>query len=181
MDFMELAHKRRSVRSYADRPVEREKLEQLAEAVRLAPSATNTQPWHLIIVDEKELKNAVAEATCTPPVPLNRFAAGAPVCAVLVIEEQDTLHRVGALLQGRTFPLIDIGIAAVQLCLRATELGLGTCMLGWFNERRIKKLLGIPRRKRIGLVITVGYPANDLPPKEKNRKSLEEIRSYNRY
>lgn len=181
MDILSLIARRRSVRSYSDQPVEREKLELLAEAVRLAPSATNTQPWHLIFVDDRDLKNKVAAAAYIHPVPLNRFAVGAPVCAVLVIEKQDALHVVGAFLQGRSYPLIDIGIASAQLCLLATELGLGTCMIGWFNERKIKKILNIPHGRKIGLLITIGYPANDLPPKEKDRKPLEEIRSYNAY
>lgn len=181
MELMKLMELRRSVRSYSREAVEKEKLVALAEAVRIAPSATNTQPWHLIIVDEEGLKNAVADATYVPPVPFNRFAIGAPVLAVLVIEKQDALHKVGAFLQGREYPLLDIGIAASQLCLLAAEMGLGTCMIGWFDERKIRKLLGIPRNLKIGLVITIGYPANDLPPKEKIRKPLDEILSWNHY
>lgn len=181
MDFMNLVMQRRSVRSYADKNVDRALLDDLAEAVRLAPSATNTQPWRVIFVDDTELKNRVAEATFLKPVNLNRFTPGAPVIAVIAIEKQDVLHRVGIFMQGRSYPLIDIGIASIQLCLRAAELGLGTCMIGWFNERKIKKLLGIPARMRLGLLVTIGYPAADLPPREKVRKSLDETRTYNRF
>jgi nitroreductase len=180
-DFMELVRKRRSVRSYAERPVEREKLEELAEALRLAPSASNQQPWRLIFVDEPRLREEVARSTFSPLVNFNRFATGAPVLAVIVIEKARALNRLGAALKDREFPLIDIGIAAAQLSLRATELGLGGCMLGWFDEGKIRRLLSIPAGKRVGLVLTLGYPANEGPVLEKKRKSLDEVRAYNTY
>ena len=181
MALMELIKERRSVRAYSSQVVEREKLELLAEAVRLAPSASNSQPWHLVLVDEPALKDSVARATFSTALNFNKFALGAPAFGVLVVEEPPLLTKTGSILKRRDFPLIDIGIAAVQLCLRATELGLGTCMLGWFNERRIQKLLGIPRRKRLALVVTIGYPATQPPLREKNRKALDSMRSYNRY
>jgi len=181
MALMELIRERRSVRAYSSQAVERDKLEALAEAVRLAPSASNSQPWHLILVDDPELKDSVARATFSKVLNFNRFAVGAPAFAVLVLEEPPLLTKTGSILKRRDFPLIDIGIAAAQLCLRATELGLGTCMLGWFDERRIQRLLGIPRRKRLALVVTIGYPANDTPVREKNRKTLDSMRTYNGY
>jgi nitroreductase len=181
MDLPELMRERRSVRAYADRPVDREQLEHLAEAVRLAPSACNSQPWRVVFVDDPDLKNAVARATFSTAINFNRFAVGAPVLAVLVAERPKALAMMGAVLKDRALPLIDIGIAAAQFTLRARELGLGTCMLGWFDERKIKKLLGIPRGKRLALVITVGHPASQLPAREKERKPLDAVRSYNRY
>jgi nitroreductase len=180
-DFMELVRARRSVRSYQDRAVEREKLDELAQALRLAPSASNQQPWRMILVDEPKLKDEVARATFGGAINFNKFTVGAPVLAVFVIEPPRLLNQIGASLQGREYPLIDIGIGAAQLCLRAAELGLGTCMLGWFDESKIKKLLGIPSGRRIGLVVTIGYPANGGNAGEKARKSLDEVRSYNAY
>ncbi len=179
MDFMDLIRARQSVRKYKDAPVERDKLESLAEAVRLAPSATNTQPWRLVVVDDPELKAEVAAATFNPLVAFNKFVPGAPVIAVIVVEPQDALHRTGAFVSGLEYPLIDIGIAAEHLCLRAAELGLGTCMIGWFDGKRIKKLLGVPRDRKIGLLVTIGYPADER--REKKRKPLESMLSYNRY
>jgi len=181
MTFQELINHRQSVRRYQDKPVEREKLQQLIEAVRFAPSASNSQPWKLILVDEPELKDKVANATFTKLVAFNKFAPQASVMAVLVIEKPKMITQIGGSVKNREFPLIDIGIAAEHFCLQATELGLSTCMLGWFNEKKIKQLLSIPKKKRIGLVITLGYETEDYKQREKTRKSVEEMSSFNSY
>jgi nitroreductase len=181
MDVLQLIRQRHSVRHYQDRPVEQDKLERLIEAVRLAPSACNTQPWKLILVNDPELKNSVASATFSEVGAFNRFALQAPVIAVLVVERPPLSEQVGALIKQRDFPLIDIGIAAAQFCLQATELGLGTCMLGWFDERTVKRLLRIPRRTRIGLLITLGYAAENAPPRQKKRMPAEEMSCLNKY
>ncbi len=181
MTFQELINRRQSVRRYQDKPVEREKLQQLIEAVRFAPSASNSQPWKLILVDEPELKNKVANATFSNLMSFNKFAPQASVMAVLVIEKPKMITQIGGSVKHREFPLIDIGIAAEHFCLQATELGLSTCMLGWFNEKKIKQLLSIPKKKRIGLVITLGYEIDDYKQREKIRKSVEEMSSFNSY
>ncbi|MBM9537524.1 nitroreductase family protein [Desulfobulbus alkaliphilus] len=181
MHFSELIAIRQSVRAYADTPVEAEKLVLLIEAVRLAPSASNSQPWKLILVDDLELKNKVAQATFSPLVSFNKFAPQAPVLAVLVMEKPKWITQIGGMLKSREFPLIDIGIAAEHFCLQAAELGLGTCMLGWFDEPVIKQLLHIPKQKRIGLVITLGYAKAGTSMRKKIRKSREQMCSYNRY
>lgn len=181
MDFSNLITIRQSVRSYADKPVEQEKLTQLIEAVRLAPSASNSQPWKLIIVNDHDLKNQVAKATFSTLISFNKFAIQAPALAVLVIEKPKVITQIGGMLKDREFSLIDIGIAAEHFCLQAAELGLGTCMLGWFDETAIKQLLNIPKQKRIALVITFGYAIAGDPIRKKIRKSLEEICNYNGY
>ncbi|NOR76242.1 MAG: NAD(P)H nitroreductase [Draconibacterium sp.] len=181
MTFQELIKSRQSVRRYQDKPVEREKLQQLTEAVRLAPSASNSQPWKLILVDEPELKDKVANATFSKLVAFNKFAPQASVMAVLVIEKPKIITQIGGSVKNREFPLIDIGIAAEHFCLQATELGLSTCMLGWFNEKKIKQLLSIPKKRRIGLVITLGYETEDYKQREKIRKSVDEMSSFNVY
>ncbi len=181
MTFRELMNRRQSVRRYQDKPVEREKLQQLIEAVRFAPSASNSQPWKLILVDEPELKDKVANATFTKLVAFNKFAPQASVMAVLVIEKPKMITQIGGSVKNREFPLIDIGIAAEHFCLQATELGLSTCMLGWFNEKKIKQLLSIPKKKRIGLVITLGYETEDYKQRVKIRKSVKEMSSFNSY
>ena len=181
MTFQELINCRQSVRRYQDKPVEREKLQQLIEAVRFAPSASNSQPWKLILVDEPDLKDKVANATFSKIVAFNKFAPQASVMVVLVIERPKMITQIGGSVKNREFPLIDIGIAAEHFCLQATELGLGTCMLGWFNEKKIKQLLNIPKNKRIGLVITLGYETEDYKQREKIRKSVDEMSSFNSY
>jgi nitroreductase len=181
MNVLQLIRKRCSVRHYMDKPVEEDKLARLIEAVRLAPSACNSQPWKLILVNDPELKNRVAATTFSRTVSFNRFALQAPVIAVLVVEKPPLSEQMGALIKQRDFPVIDAGIAAAHFCLQATELGLGTCMLGWFDERAVKRLLHIPRKTRIGLLITLGYAAEDAAQREKRRKPAEEMSSFNDY
>jgi len=181
MDFKELITKRQSVRRYIDKPVEAEKIKTLIEAVRLAPSACNSQPWTLIFVDEPDLKDKVARATFNKTVAFNRFAVEAPVLAVLVIEKAKLVARIGGSIKNREFPLIDIGIAAEHFCLQAAALGLGTCMIGWFNEKKIKRILNIPDKKRVGLVITLGYAPDDYRFREKVRKPVGEMSRFNSY
>ena len=181
MEFSELVRTRQSVRQYRQQPVERALLDKLVEAVRLAPSASNSQPWKLIIVDEPELCARVAEATFSKTVSFNRFALQAPVLAVFVTEKPGFITQVGALLKKRQFSLIDIGIAAAHFCLQAAELGLGTCMLGWFDEKKIKRLLRIPAGRRIGLLVTLGHAAEGYPLREKSRKDPDLMSGFNSY
>ena len=181
MNVEEAIRVRRSVRKYQAKAVEAEKLEALIEAVRLAPSASNSQPWKLILVDEPKTRRQVAEATFSAMASFNKFAVEAPVMAVLTVERHAMLTQIGGWLKKRPYYLIDIGIAAAQFCLRAAELGLGTCMLGWFDEAAIKKILQVPRSSRIGLVITLGYAAAPALPHPKVRKAVSEMSSWNRY
>ncbi|MDA3839437.1 MAG: nitroreductase family protein [Candidatus Delongbacteria bacterium] len=180
MNFIELANKRYSVRSYSDKPVEKEKILRCVEAARLSPSACNSQPWHFIIVDDVELKNKVAKESFMALSNMNKFTLDAPVMIVLVIEKKNMSSNIGSFLKNKDFSLIDIGIAAEHFCLQAAEEGLGTCMLGWFNEKVVKKLLSIPKSKHIGLLISLGYPKDESFP-DKKRKPIDDICSFNGY
>ena len=179
--FLDLVQQRQSVRKYDNRPVESEKVIRCLEAARLAPSASNSQPWKFVVVNDPELIQKVAKETCGPLSTFNTFVVQAPVIVAIVIEKMKTITQIGAFLKDREFPLIDIGIAAEHFCLQAAEDGLGTCMLGWFNEDPIKGLLNIPKHKRVGLLITLGYVPKNYPLREKKRKGFEEVVSYNVY
>jgi nitroreductase len=179
--FIDLVRQRQSVRSYhTEIPVPRDTIERCLEAARLAPSACNAQPWKFVVVDDPDLKNALAEATQDRLIPLNHFTKQAPVHIVVVREKANLTSGIGQVLKDKEYPLIDIGIAVEHLCLQAVEEGLGTCILGWFKEKKVKKLLGIPPGKRVELIITIGYPATDQI-REKKRKPLEDISSFNQY
>jgi nitroreductase len=178
--FLNLVNKRQSVRGYTDKPVEREKIERCIEAARLSPSACNAQPWKFIVVDDLELKNALADTTTTKMMAMNHFTKQALVHIVVVEENANLTSSIGQVIRDKSYPLMDIGIATIQFCLQATEEGLGTCILGWFNEKKVKKLLNIPRSKRAMLIITLGYPSS-AEIREKRRKTTEEISSYNKY
>jgi nitroreductase len=181
MEFIELISKRQSVREYINRPVETDKIEKCIEAARLAPSASNSQPWKFIVVNDPVLVKEVAAATFSKVVSFNKFTMDVPVLMVMVIEKPRVITQVGGFLKNREFPLIDIGIAAEHFCLQAAELGLGTCMMGWFGEKTIKKLLGIPKNKRLGLIISLGYAPEDYPLRTKIRKEKSAVLSYNSY
>lgn len=181
MNFLELVKYRQSTRKYDSRFVSDEIIERCLEAARLAPSASNSQPWKFIVVDDPSVREKVANQTFDRLLPMNKFVPQAPVLIVMVIEKPKVITRIGGIIKNKEYPLIDIGIAAEHICLQAAEEGLGTCMLGWFNEKPIKKILKIPSTKTIGLIITLGYAPNDYRMREKSRKAYDDIVTHNSY
>ena len=179
MNFSELVLKRQSVRKYKNQIVEPEKLARCIESARLSPSACNAQPWKFIIVDEPKLKEQVANETFGTLVSFNKFAVQAPILIVLVIEKPNMMSQIGGRVKDKDFYLMDVGMVAEHFCLQAADEGLGTCMMGWFNESKIAKLLNVPKKKRIALVITLGYA--DDENRNKIRKETSQILSYNSY
>ncbi len=181
MTFYELILSRQSVRRYSNTAVETEKINICLEAARLAPSASNSQPWKFIVIDKEPLRTELAKATFSDIQLINKFTLQAPVMVVIVMEKAKLLTRLAMLVKKKEWPLIDIGITAEHFCLQAAELGLGTCMIGWFDEDKIKKLLQIPSDKSIGLVISVGYAVEGYPVRAKIRKPFDKIVQYNHY
>ncbi|MEA2042472.1 MAG: nitroreductase family protein [Bacteroidota bacterium] len=179
MEFSKLVERRQSDRAYYKKPVEENKIIQCIEAVRLAPSACNSQPWTFIVVDDEELKNKIADSMSNRVLPLNHFTKQAPVHVVVVNEGSNLTASLGNKVKDKDYSKIDVGIAAEHFCLQAADLGLGTCMIGWFNEQKIKNLLHVPAKKRIELVITIGYSDDEL--RAKKRKSIERITARNSY
>jgi nitroreductase len=178
-DFLDLIINRQSDRKYSNKTVEQEKLERILEAGRMAPSACNAQPWKFIVVNDPELVAKVAEAASAPLLGMNTFVSQAPLQIVVVREKPNLTSKIGAGIKDKDYSLIDIGIASENICLQAKAEGLGSCMLGWFDEPLVKKLLEIPKNKRVELIITIGYSLSSQ--REKRRKPAEETVSYNRY
>jgi nitroreductase len=177
MSFLELAAKRESTRHYAPTPVPREALERCLEAARLAPSACNSQPWHFVVVDSEPLRGRLAREAFSGLYSMNRFAEEAPALIVVVTDRSTYIARLGGQFRGMQYSLVDIGIAGEHLALQAAEEGLGTCWLGWFNEKAVKRTLGLPRGARVDILISLGYPA-EPGVRGKQRKTLDEIREY---
>jgi nitroreductase len=175
MTFLELAEKRCSLRAYAPTKVPREAIERCVEAARLAPSACNSQPWSFIVVDDDDTRRKLADKAFCGPYSMNRFAAEAPVLVMLVREHSKYAARLGGMFRGTQYSLIDIGIAGEHFCLQAAEEGLGTCWLGWHNEKAVKKILGLPRKARVDIIISLGYAAEGIEPREKKRKARSEM------
>jgi nitroreductase len=178
-DTLDLINSRQSDRKYSDKPVEKEKLERIIEAARMAPSACNAQPWKFIVVTDPELVLKIADAASAKLIGMNSFVAQAPAIMVIVREKPNMSSKVGATIKNKDYSLIDIGIATENICLQAKAEQLGSCIIGWFDERQIKKLLKIPKSKRVELIITLGYSLSDQ--REKRRKPAAETVSYNKY
>lgn len=177
--ILDLIISRQSDRKYDSKPVEKEKLERIIEAGRMAPSACNAQPWKFVVVTDSELIVRIAETASAKLVGMNSFVAQAPVILVIIREQPNMSSKVGGTIKNKDYSLIDIGIAAENICLQARAEGIGSCIIGWFDERQLKKLLSIPRPKRVELIITLGYSLSH--PREKKRKPAKEIVSYNKY
>ena len=180
MDFLELVSSRQSVRAFdSDRIVEKEKLGRIIEIARLAPSACNAQPWSFVLVDEPELKNKVADATSSRVLGMNHFTKQAPVHLLLVEEKVNISSGIGGWIKEKDYAQMDLGIVAAHIVLAAQSEGLGTCIVGWFDEDKVKELLNIPSSKRVWLDIVIGYSTQPL--RKKSRKSIEKILSNNSY
>lgn len=177
--FLELARKRRSIRKYLDKPIEREKLKLCLEAARLSPSACNSQPYKFIVIDDKTIKDNLSNKVFSGIYSMTKFAALAPALVILVFQKQKLSARLGNKVQNIDFKYVDIGIAAEHFVLQAEELGLGTCHIGWFNKKRAAKILKMPEDSRAELMISIGYP--DESPKERAKKNFNDITSFNRY
>lgn len=178
-NFQQLVRGRRSVRRYPDKPVEREKILMCLEAARQAPSAENVQPWRFLVIDDPELKERIGKEIFSGIYSMSRFAAKAPVLIFILARLDIIVHRIGKQIQNIHYYFIDCGIAGEHIVLQAEELGLGTCWVGWFNTKKARRALKIPRKYKIVSILALGY-AGKKPSREKKRKSLDEIAWFNK-
>ena len=170
-NFLSLVEKRKSIRSYKSIDVEKEKLDYILEAFRLAPSAKNLQPWKLVVVTDKAIMNKLV------PVCRNQaFIAEAPVIIAVCVKEMEAYATMGGYLNSSP---VDVGISFEHLMLAATEQGLGSCWIGAFNEKAVGEVIGVPENVRVVALTPIGYP--DDQGRERKRKSIKEIVSYNKY
>jgi nitroreductase len=179
MSVKDLIALRRSIRRYLDKPVEREKILVCLEAARMAPSADNVQPWRFLVIDDPELKNRLAKNIFSGVYSVSKFASKAPVLIVILARLDIIANRIGKQIQGVNFYLIDVGIAGEHIVLQAEELGLGTCWVGWFNIRKARKTLNIPKKYKIVSLLAMGYYEKKAK-REKKRKRLEDIFWFNK-
>lgn len=171
MNFTEIANNRQSCRNYdAERAVEQEKLDAILESARLSPSACNGQPY-LMTVCRGESAKAVAKAV--QGVGMNKFADNAPVLIVISEKPYVASAALGAKVKGNDYRSIDIGILAAYITAEAAAQGLGTCILGWFDDAKLREICHLDAPAR--LVITLGYAKEDDKLREKKRKDMAEI------
>ncbi len=175
MDFLEIANARQSCRSYEEnRPVEPEKLQKVLEAARLSPSACNGQPYTLTVCTGEKAKEVALLTRGMGG--MNKFAVQAPVCIVISEAAYNRTAALGARVKGNDYRSIDIGIMTAYLTAEATAQGLSTCILGWLDDEKIRAAIGTNSATR--LVITLGYAAEGDKLREKKRKELGELVSF---
>jgi nitroreductase len=167
--------RRVSCRAYQTTPIPEAHLMQMLEAARLAPSACNQQPWRFAVVRDAEVRRRVVEEGFLPGARM-KWALDAPVHVIIGMERSFVTHRLAPSVTGVDYPWVDIGIAGEHLVLAATELGLGTCWIGWIRPRVLAKIVGWPTSVKPVVVITVGYasdPNSTLPPASRRRPLAE--------
>ena len=162
MTVMEAIQKRFSVRGYLDQTIEPEKLQRVMEAARLAPSASNKQPWRFVLIQDPERRQAVAAAAGQP------FIGTAPVVIVACAADTSRVMRCGLACHP-----IDVAIALEHIALQATAEGLGTCWIGAFDQSAVKQVIGAPEGVEVVELMPLGYPATEAPAK--SRLALKEI------
>ena len=171
MNFTEIAENRQSCRNYdPSREVEQEKLMRILESARLAPSACNGQPY-AITVCRGDAAKAVAKAT--QGMGMNKFATDAPVMLVISEGPYVASAALGARVKKNDYRSIDIGILSAYITAEASAQGLGTCILGWLDDGKIREICGLDTPVR--LVICLGYPCEDDALRTKKRKDLDKL------
>ena len=171
-DFMDLCLRRQSCRSFADKPVEDEKLLYCVKAARLAPSACNSQPWSFVVVKNPEIVPEVAK--CSHQLGVNEHTNSAKAFFVILEEKAKLMPKLRCFLDSQYFAKSDLGGAMLTLCYAAEQQDLGTCILGLYDRDRLRELLDIPAEKTVGGLVAVGYPASNNV-RNKVRKPTEEL------
>ena len=171
MNFTEIALTRQSCRSYdAQREVEKEKIDAIIEAGRLSPSACNGQPYHFTVCRGESAKKV---AECVTGMGMNKFAKDAPVMIVISEEDYVASAALGAKLKKNDYRSMDIGIATAYITAEAAAQGLGSCILGWFDDEKIREICSL--EKPVRLVVTIGYASSNEKPREKKRKDISKL------
>ena len=171
MNFSEIANNRQSCRAYdASKAVEQEKLECILSSARLAPSACNSQPYRITVCRNETAKEV---ANACMGMGMNKFASQAPILLVISEMPYNKSAALGAKVKGNDYRSIDIGILSAYITAEATAQGLGSCILGWFDDAKLRKLCNLDQPVR--LVICIGYPKEGDSLRPKKRKDAAEL------
>jgi len=176
MTFSELANKRESCRKYSDKKVTDAQITEILEIAMLTPSACNSQPWKFIAVTGEKAK-------LIPPLlqhlGFNKFADEVSSFIVICETKAVLMSSLNGKMENQKFAQIDIGLATAHIVFAAEDMGLATCIIGAFDEPKLKEMLEIPEDISIRLVITLGYANSE--PRAKSRKSFDEMASFNKW
>lgn len=179
MELEQVILNRRSIRKFLDKPVEREKINACLEAARLAPSACNSQPWHYIVLDEPQVKADFCREVFNGVYKISAWAKQAPVLVAVVSDRGNFTSKIGNFFRNTEFFLVDQGISGEHFVLRAHDLGLGTCWIGWLDSNKAAQFFKLPKGKKIEHLFALGYPAESPAPRP--RAKLEDIVTYNKF
>lgn len=160
MNFLDLAKKRYSVRNFEKKELNKNDIEKIILAASLAPSACNKKPWKFIVIDDENLKLELCKKAFNTPT-VNSFVKNSATIIVACSKTNFLVHKFCGFLQNIEYNLLDMGASIQNLILQATELGIGSCWIGWFNEKKIKKLLKIPFNYKVVSLIALGYEENE--------------------
>jgi len=172
MDIENLFLKRQSCRNFKDTPISEETITRICDLARLAPSACNSQPWKMVAVLGEKAKEV---AKAVQGLGMNKFTDNCPAFIVIIQESSGVVAKIGCKITQGDFASNDIGILTAHIVLAAESLGVGSCILGWRNEKSLNKILNLNEKKKIPLVIALGYPADDDKLRKKNRKPLKDV------
>ncbi len=178
--FDEIIIKRRSVRAYEKEAVPNESLRQIIETARFAPSAHNTQPWRFVAVTDKQ-KVSMIFAKALGGIVSNSWGETAPAFIVACAKKSFLVHILAGGVKRIPYHYLDMGTAIEHILLKAAELGLGTCWIGWFNERAVRSIFSIPRALEIVSLIAIGYPSQQKEQQPRAKLKLDDILFWNRY
>lgn len=171
MKFSQMASLRESCRNFKTDPIPKEQLISVIEAARISPSACNSQPWHLTLAMGEAARRV---ASCTQELGMNRFTDNCPAFIVISEEPATLSAKLGGAVKNQQYAQMDIGILTAHICYAAQDHGISTCILGWFNEDKLREVIGIQKDRRIRLIVALGYAASDTL-RDKKRKALSDI------
>ncbi len=175
MNFKQIVQNRESCRAYSEKPVLLEDIKDILNCAIQSPSACNSQPWKFIVCEgetAKQMPNCIINESS----PINRWVGEA--FAYIVVCEMPALLMNGEISQ--KYAQTDVGIACATICYAAADKGIGTCILGLFNEENTRQLLNIPQDIKISYIITLGYPKNENA-RPKRRKNIDDVISFNKW
>ena len=172
MDLLELLKERYSCRSFSDKPVEKEKLDMILEAGRVAPTARNAQPQRILVLTDKEELSKLGECT--------RFGWNAPVILIICYDKSVIYKRA---CDGFDFGFMDTSIVTTQMMLEIQDLGLGTTWIGAFDPAKVREVYNVPDNYEVSAILPVGYPSEDAHPSDlhNDRKPINETVFYNKF
>ncbi|MCK5832408.1 nitroreductase family protein [bacterium] len=173
--FISICRKRRSVRKFSDRPVTDEELSEVLDAARLSPSSNNTQPWRFIIIREPKRIKAISGAAPALVAFNKPWMSKAPCLLVCCAEPGQVYHKTVGKLLTVDLATIDIAIAIEHVVLASAEMGLGTCWVGWFSEKKLRGIIDLPDNWKVISILAVGWPKEELTEHEPKRKALSDI------